>query len=147
MGESEEKLQREVNERQRLQEEISRIQRNLSNQAERVSLDVARLESELQVEQLERKRLEGDAQQSRYASLDSARVARNMVNTLRRQAQDAVDNLMQATRRLLEITSDGEPKKLVELVLENALLIETNLHQGAPVTDPGEDTSETRAAA
>jgi chromosome segregation ATPase len=147
LGESEEKLQKEVNERQRLQEEISRIQRNLTDQAERVSLDVARLESELQVEQLERKRIEGDAQQSRYASLDSARVARNMVNTLRRQAQDAVDNLMQATRRLLEISADGEPKKLVELVLENALLIETNLHHGGPLTDPGEDTSETRAAA
>jgi PAS domain S-box-containing protein len=144
LNESETKWQNEVNQRQRLQEELAKAQRSLDEKTDRISLDVARLQSELQVEQLERKRLEGDAQQNRFASLDSARVARGMVNALRRQLQDAVDNLMQATRRLVEITSDDEPKKLVESVLENALLLQTNLQHGS---ETGEDSSESRAAA
>ncbi len=144
LNESEAKCQNEVNQRQRLQEELAKAQRSLDDKTDRISLDVARLQSELQVEQLERKRLEGSAQQNRFASLDSARVARSMVNNLRRQLQDAVDNLMQATRRLLEVTLEAEPKKLVESVLENALLLQTNLQQGF---ESGEDSSESRAAA
>jgi PAS domain S-box-containing protein len=144
LNESEAKWQNEVTQRQHLQEELNKIQRTLNDKSENVSLEVARLQSELQVEQLERKRLEGNAQQSRFASIDSARVARSMVNHLRRQLQDAVDNSMQAIRRLLEITSDNEQKKLVESVLENALLLQTNLNQGL---EGGEESAESRAAA
>jgi chromosome segregation ATPase len=133
LTETEARLQKEIAERRTVEASLTTAQRSLNEQSEEKLLELSRLKSDLQVEQLERKRLEGDAQQSRYASLDSARVARAMVNSLRRQVQDAVENLMQATRRLLEITSEAEQKELVQSVLENALLLQTNLQESGPI--------------
>lgn len=141
LGETEAKLQKEASERRGLEESLSAAQRSLNDQYEQKVLELARLQSELQVEQLERKRLEGEGQQSRYASLDSTRVARTMLNSLRRQLHDSVDTLMQTTRRLLEISSDDEQKQLVQTVLENVLVLQTTLDEGSasggsPGTDP-----------
>ena len=145
LGETEAKLQKEASERRGLEESLSAAQRSLNDQYEQKVLELARLQSELQVEQLERKRLEGEGQQSRYASLDSTRVARSMLNSLRRQLHDSVDTLMQTTRRLLEISTDDEHKQLVQTVLENVLVLQTTLDEssgGSPGTD-----SDLRSAA
>jgi PAS domain S-box-containing protein len=134
LGEAEAKLQKELAERRGLEASLTAAHRSVNDQYEQKVLELARLQSELQVEQLERKRLEGDAHQSRYASLDSARVARSTLNTLRRQLHDSVDALMTTTRRLLEITSEAEQKKLVQSVLESALLLQSALDDTG--TDP-----------
>jgi PAS domain S-box-containing protein len=141
LGETEAKLQKEASERRGLEESLSAAQRSLNDQYEQKVLELARLQSDLQVEQLERKRLEGEGQQSRYASLDSTRVARTMLNSLRRQLHDSVETLMQTARRLLETSSDDEQKKLVQTVLENVLVLQTTLDEGSssggsPGTDP-----------
>jgi PAS domain S-box-containing protein len=147
LAEAEAKLQKEIDERRGLEASLSTAQRGLSDQYEEKALELARLQSELQVEQLERKRLEGDAQQSRYASLDSTRVARIMLNSLRRQLHDAIDSLMQATRRLLEISTEGEQKKLVQTVLESALLLQSSLEEtSGPSSDQGSDPDLRSAA-
>jgi len=134
VGETDSRLQKEANERQRLEEALASAQRNLHEQTERGALELSRLQSELQVEQFERKRLEGDAVQSRYASLDSARVGRGLVNSLRREIRQPVDSLLQTTRRLLEIELQDEQKKLVESVLESALLVQTSLQETGTLT-------------
>lgn len=131
LSESESKLQKETSDRQRLEETLATAQRGVHEQSERNALELSKLQSDLQMEQFERKRLEGDALQSRYASLDSARVGRAMVSSFRRQVREPVDHLIQSTRRLLEVESEAERKKLVESVLEDALLLQTNLQEAA----------------
>jgi PAS domain S-box-containing protein len=146
---AEAKLQKEIAERHGLEASLSAAQRSLNDQYEQKVLELARLQSDLQVEQLERKRLEGDAHQSRYASLDSTRIARTMLNSLRRQLHDAIDTLMQATRRLLQISSEGEQKKLVQSVLESALLLQSSLEESSsssPGGDAGSDPDLRSAA-
>jgi golgin subfamily B member 1 len=148
LAEAEAKLQKETAERHGLEASLSAAQRSLNAQYEQKVLELSRLQSELQVEQLERKRLEGDAHQSRYASLDSTRIARTMLNSLRRQLHDAIDTLMQATRRLLQISSEGEQKKLVQSVLESALLLQSSLEEtAAPSPSPADGDPDLRSAA
>jgi len=122
-AEKEARLQKEIAERQRTEEAL----RTLQAQTQSGALELARLQSALEVEQAERKCLESDAIQSRYASLDSARAGVTVGNKIRRQIQEPVDNLMQSTRRLLESSLDDDSKKLVESVLENALLLQSTL--------------------
>ena len=52
-----------------------------------------------------------------------------MVNSFRSRMRQLADNLMQSTRRLLGAKSEDEQKKLVESVLENALLLQTSLQE------------------
>src|SRR5260221_364277 len=68
-GESEARLQKETAERQRFEEALAAAKRAHQAQA----AEVSKLQSAFQVEQAERQRLQGDAIQARYASLDSAR--------------------------------------------------------------------------
>lgn len=126
---AEARLQKETMERQRLEDSLASAQRNVQDQTERNALELARLQSELQLEQFERKRLEGDAVQSRYVTLDSTRIGRAMVNSFRRQVRQPVEELLQSTRRLLEAELKEEEKQLVESVLESALFVEANLQE------------------
>jgi hypothetical protein len=63
-----------------------------------------------------------------------------MVNSFRKQIQPPVDQLMQSTRRLLESQLEGEQKKLVEALLENALLLRTSLQESGPTNAGGDRT-------
>ena len=104
----------------------------------------------MQVEQLERKSLEALAVQSRYSSLDSARVGAAMVNGFRNQIRQPIDKLMHSARRLLEIHLEEEPKKLVESLLKSALLLQTSLREGGSLNadsagDPSENPRESSA--
>ena len=141
LSESESKLQKEASERLRLEEALTTAQRNLHDLSQRSAIELSKLQSELRVEQLERKHLEGDAIQSRYSSLDSARVGRAMVDRFCKQIRQPVDGLMQLTRRLLEAELPDEQKKLVESVLENTLLLQTSLRESAAA-----DAGSARAA-
>jgi hypothetical protein len=135
VSEAEAKLQKETAERQRLADALATMKRGLNQKSEKTQIEVAKLQSELQVEQFERKRLEGDAQQSRLATLDSTRLARNIVNSFQRQIREPVDNVMLSTKRLLESELKDDQKRLVESLLENALLLQANLEENAALKD------------
>lgn len=138
LKDTEAKLQAEAGERKRLEEALAAAQRSVDEQAQKSSLELTKLQSELEVEKFEQKRLQGEALQSRYSSLDSARVGQAMVNSFRKQIEQPVDQLMQSTRRLLESQLEEEQKKLVESLLENALLLRTSLQDSGP-SSPGAD--------
>ncbi len=102
---------------------------------QRSKLQVTQLESALDVERAERRRVETEAIESRFASLDTARANLATANKLRRQFAEPVERLTQATCRLLEGALDADSKKLVESVLESALLLQSNLQElGNPVS-------------
>jgi len=138
--ENEARVQKESADRRLAEESLLRLQ----EQSQKDALELSKLQSALEVEQAERQRLEGDAIQARYATLDSARASLLLANKIRRQVRDPIDDLMQLTRRLLESQLEEEPKKLVESLLENALLLQASLQDlsnvdAAPdgaVTDP-----------
>ncbi len=134
LSECESKLQQEAGERQRLEEALAAAKRHAHDQSQRSAVELSKLESAMLVEQFERKRLEGDALQSHYSSLDSARVGRTTVNRLRRQIRQPLDSLVQSTRRLLEVQLDEEQTKLVEAVLENALVLQSSLQEARTST-------------
>jgi hypothetical protein len=121
--ENDARLQKEIAERRRAEESLLSLQ----EQSQKDALELSKLQSALEVEQAERQRLEGDAIQARYATLDSARASLLLANKIRRQVQEPVDDLMKLTRRLLESQLEDEPKKLVESLLENALLLQASL--------------------
>jgi len=131
LKESDSKLHREAAERQRQDDALATAQRALQEQSQHSATELCRLQAELEEARAQSKHLEGNAIQSRYASLNSARAGLTMVNRLRTQVREPVDGLMHATRRLLEIELQEEPKKLVEAVLQNALLVQTTLQEAA----------------
>jgi PAS domain S-box-containing protein len=133
MRDTEASREKEVNERRRLEEALQAAQRECQSQGESNAIELARLQSAMQVEQLERKRLEADIIQSRYSSVDSTRVGRAMVSSFRNRMRQLVDNLMESTHGLLGVKSEEEQKKLIEAVLENALLIQTNLRESGRI--------------
>ena len=122
-GEQEERLQKETAERQRGEEAL----RSLREQSQKSALELATLQAALSVEQAERNHLEGEATQARYASLEGARTALALGNTIRRQVREPVENLMQMTRHLMESPLEDAVKKLVDSVLENVLLLQSSL--------------------
>jgi hypothetical protein len=71
-----------------------------------------------------------------------------MVNSFRDRIREPVDKLMQSARGLLEAQLEEEHKKLVESLLENALLLQRSVRESAaPNMDPatgghGENTRE-----
>jgi len=122
-------VKKEANERRRLEEALQEAQRESQRQSDCNALELSKLKSAMQVEQLERKGLEAQAIQSRYSSLDSSRVGAAMVNSFRDRLRPPVDKLMQSARLLLEVQLDDEHKKLVESLLENALLLQTSVRE------------------
>ena len=130
LRESESSAEKEAAERRRLEESLQTAQRENQRQGESNGMELSKLKSAVQVEQLERKSLEAQALQSRYSSLDSGRVGASMVNGFRNQIRQPIDKLMQSARRLLEIQLEAEPKKLVESLLESALLLQTSVREG-----------------
>jgi len=132
---ADDRLQGEVAERARLEEALASAERALQEQVEQAAVELARVKAELTVEQLERTRVEGGAHHSRLASLDSTRVARTMVNSFRRQVRQPIESVMESSRRLLEHDLPPEQKKVVETLLENALLLQSTVEQSESVVN------------
>ncbi len=129
---SESGMEKESSERRRLEEALQAAQREVQRQGETNAIELSKLKSAMQVEQLERKSLEAQAIQSRYSSLDSSRVGAAMVNNFRNRIRQPVDKLMESARRLLEVQLNEEHKKLVESLLENALFLQTSVRENGP---------------
>jgi hypothetical protein len=124
-AENESRAEKELRERERIEKALATAERAARQQ----STELSRFKCELEVEQAEKKRLEGEAVQLRYASADSARGALTTLNRLRSETREPVDKLMQATRSLLEVELSEEPKKLVASILDSALLLQNKLQE------------------
>jgi hypothetical protein len=130
LQEREAKLKNEAAERLRLNQAQDSIQRNLLDGSER-DLEFSKVQSALQLEQVERKRQESQLARMRQSAIDSAHAARAVRTGLRRQIREPVDNLVNTARSLLELEMGEEQKKLAEAFLQDVLLVQTRLREPA----------------
>ena len=114
-------------ERQRLNDALETAQFSLRDRSQRGELEFSKLQSDLQLEQVERKRLETQIARIRHTSLNAVRAARVLRNSLRRQIHEPVDNLYHSARSLLELQMGDQQKKLAEAVLQDVLLVQARL--------------------
>lgn len=135
------KLQKEAAERQRLNETLGSGQRGLHDGSQR-DLEFSKLQSALQLEQVERNRQGTQLSRMRQSALDAAHAARALRTSLRRQVREPVDNLIHSARSLLELEMGDAQKKLAEAVLHDVLLVQTRLREPeAAHGDPPEATA------
>ena len=134
LQERETKLQQDAVERQRLNQAQGSLQRDRLDGSER-DLEFSRIQSALQLEQVERKRQETQLARLRQSALDAAHSARALRTGLRRQIREPVDNLIQSASTLLEMEMGEEQKKLAEAVLQDVLLVQTRLKEPSPHGD------------
>ena len=112
------------------------MQQQLQQETEKSTIELSRLQAAVEVEKLERKQVEGKAIHSRYVANDSARADRVLLARLRSRTGEPMEELLRSTRRLLENDLPENQKKLVETVLEQALLLKSNLHEASERTEP-----------
>jgi two-component system sensor histidine kinase TorS len=124
------KLAEQTAERLRLAEALDAAQRGAYDGSER-DLEFSKVQSALQLEQVERKRQEGQLARTRQRALDAARAARALRTSMRRQIREPVENLVNSARSLLELEMGEAQKQLAEAVLQDVLLVQTRLR------DPG----------
>jgi hypothetical protein len=142
----EEKLQKQVAERKRVQDLLEDIERQIREQSQQSTEEMARLQSVLELETIERRKQESRSLQSQYSSLDASRLGRTFVNSFRAHLRTPADHLLERTRRLLELPLQKQAKKLVEAALESALMLQTSMQENAPL--PGDaNIPETAKAA
>ncbi len=127
--EREELFEREAGERSRLQKELEVSRREFQAQTQQIVIERSKLRASLQVESMERRRLEGDAMHSRYASLQSSRSGRALVNGFRRQLEKPVDQLMNQARRMLAMEIDGDLKQIAESLMESAVCLQNSVRE------------------
>jgi DNA-binding response OmpR family regulator len=147
LREREAKLHEETAERQRLNQAQDSIQLNRLDGSDR-DLEFSKIQSALQLEQVERKRQESQLARMRQSALDAAHAARALRTGLRRQIREPVDDLMNCARTLLEMEMGEEQKKLAEAVLQDVLLVQTRLKEpGTPHGDAHDPTAPPAAPA
>ena len=130
LKEREAKLAEESSERQRLSNALDSAQRGAQDGTER-DLEFSKVQSALQVEQVERMRQESQLARARQRALEAALAARALRTNLRRQIREPVENLVQSASTLLEMEMGDAQKQLAEAVLQDVLLVQTRLR------DPG----------
>jgi chromosome segregation ATPase len=146
LKQSQVKVQKQTAERKRLESLLEETQRKLQEQSQQGASEIGRLQSALQLESIERRKLESQSMQQRYASLDASRLGRAFVNSFRTHLRPTADHLLQSTRRLLELSPGEEHKKVVEDVLENALLLQTSMQDDARLPGEGDPGEAAKAA-
>jgi CheY-like chemotaxis protein len=128
LQEREAKLQKEIAERQRLSEVMDSGERKIRDGSER-DLEFSKVQSALQLEQVERKRQETQLARMRQSALDAAHSVRALRTGLRRQIREPVDNLVQSAQSLLESEMSEAQKKLAEAVLQDVLMVQARLRE------------------
>jgi len=129
LSQVESKLKIEASERRRTTELLEESERRFEEQNQKKAIEASRLQTALQVEEMERRRLESELARARQASMDAERTARLLVNGLRKQTQEPVDALYLSACTLLESELSGDSKRLAETVLEKAILLKTRLQE------------------
>jgi DNA-binding response OmpR family regulator/chromosome segregation ATPase len=142
LRETESRATQETAERYRLNQALDAAQLSLRDQSQRAALELTKLQSALQFEHVERKRREAQMARMRHLSLDSARGARSLRNTLRRQTREPLDSLYQSARTLLQLELGHEQMKLAEAILQDVLLVHARLQE---METPHHDSAEAEA--
>ena len=124
-----EELEDHLASKQTDQQRLAELEHQLQEQGRQHDLNVAKLQSALQIEERERKRLEVELLRSRAQSTDSARAGRALVNRLRRQLQPPAESLHHDVCRLLQLQLPADQKQLLQTMLENILLLQTSLQE------------------
>jgi len=122
-----EELENHLASKQTDQRRLAELEHQLQEQGRQNDLNVAKLQSALQLEERERKRLEVELLRSRAQSTDSVRAGRALVNRLRRQLQPSAESLHHDVCRLLQLQLPDDQKQLLQTMLENILLLQTSL--------------------
>lgn len=136
------RLQRELAERQRLDEAMATAPHGSTEDPDR-ALEFSKVQSALQLEQVERKRQESQLASLKQTAVESAHAARSLRNSLRRQIREPVDNLVHSTRTLLELEMGEEQKRIAEAVLQDVLLVQTRLREPALAQGEAADSAAT----
>ena len=129
LAEREASLEREAAEKASAHKELELSRRELQMQSQQSALEISKLQSALQVASMERQQLEGDALHTRYASLQSSRSGRSLVNNLRRQLEKPVDQLMRHACKLLAFEMSAELKQTAEALLETAVTLQSSVRE------------------
>ena len=141
LQEREATLQKEAADRQRADKNHDALP-GLPDNSER-DLEFSKLQSALQLEQIERKRQESQLARTRQSALEAALAARALRTSLRRQVREPIDNLARSARTLLESEMGEQQKKLAEAVLQDVLLVQTRLRE--PVASHSDTTHLNRS--
>jgi predicted nucleic acid-binding Zn-ribbon protein len=105
---------------------LAELEQQLHEQGRQNDLTVAKLQSSLQLEQSERKRIEDELLRSRA---DSARAGRALVNGLRRELQSRAESLHSDACQLLQLQASDDQKQFLQAMLENILLLQSSLQE------------------
>jgi hypothetical protein len=73
-------------------------------------------------------------------------LGRAFVNSFRTQLRPSAQHLVQASRRVLDLQLDEEHKKIVEQVLEDALLLQTSMQDDTRLPGESDATEPAKAA-
>jgi len=136
------RLQRELAERQRLNEAMATTPHGSTEDPDR-ALEFSKVQSALQLEQVERKRQESQLASLKQKAVEAAHAARSLRNSLRRQIREPVDNLVHSTRTLLELEMGEEQKRIAEAVLQDVLLVQTRLREPTLAQGEAADSAPT----
>jgi chromosome segregation ATPase len=144
LRENQSRADQETAERQRLAQALDSAQVDLRARSQRADLELSKLQSALEFEQVQRKQHEAQMARMRHITLDSARGARALRNTLRRQTREPVESLYQSARTLLQFDLGNDQKKLAEAILQDALMVQARLQElERPQVDSSQASGET----
>jgi chromosome segregation ATPase len=121
-------LEKESTERRRLAELLGEVQRQLEKQTGDSKVEISRLRAALELGELQRKRLEGGLLRSREIATNARDGQSVMLDSLRRELRQPVEDLRLSACRLLESQVTDEQKRAIETLLEKALFLQVTLN-------------------
>lgn len=118
-------LKTERSERAKYEEELAAVRQRAQEQ----EASLAELRCELELEQADKKRVAGEAAESRYSALEATRATAAAVNALRESLREPMDKLLATSRQLLEAELAAEVKQSVESLLANGLALQSRIKE------------------
>jgi chromosome segregation ATPase len=122
------RLEKELAERRRIEGLLTDAQRQLEKQSGESKVEIPRLRAALELAELQRKRLEGGLMRSREIATNAEHGQTAMLDSLRRELRQPVEDVRQSACRLLESHVTDEQKRAIETVLEKALFLQVTLN-------------------
>lgn len=126
---AEERLKKEIQDRQRAEEALAGTELKLREQSEVYRAELGRMKAAREMEGLDRRRLEEEVLRLKCQTMDSRRGNQAMVNELRRQFGPPLRQLQEAICRLLQAGLSDEQTQVVQGALEQVLLLQTGFQE------------------
>jgi chromosome segregation ATPase len=128
LAEATSNLEKESTERRRLAELLAEVQRQLEKQSADSKVEISRLRAALELGELQRKRMEGGLLRSREIATSAQDGQSVMLDSLRRELRQPVEDLRLSACRLLESQVTDEQKRAIEVMLEKTLFLQVSLN-------------------